>query len=220
MKIRIARLPLAVCFLTLFNCFAAFAQNQPAQPPVQTLPPNYGANAAPINPVEILSTEMVQLRKSLQTMNKRLSEISERLAEPDVKQTLRAVAKQNKILLNLEVLTRAEQRAETMRKQLIELTEKENQLKARLAQVEEDSRPENINRNLNVVGTTRTPEIREDRRRYLETERSSLQNLIQQVSQNRFRLENEVQEADLLVDRLRKTVLPTIEKEIEIVNSN
>jgi exonuclease VII large subunit len=220
MKIQIACLSLIVCALTLFNCFAVLAQNQPAQPPVQTPPPNFGANPAPANPLEILSAEMSQLRKSLQTMNKRLSEISERLAEPDVKHTLRAVAKQNKILLNLEVLTRAEQRAETMRKQLIELTEKENQLKARLAQVEEDSRPENINRNLNVVGTTRTPEIREDRRRYLETERSSLQNLIQQVSQNRFRLENEVQEADLLVDRLRKTVLPTIEKEIEIVNSN
>lgn len=220
MKIQTARLPLAACLITLFNCSAVFAQNQPAQPIVQNQPQNYGANPAPTNPVEILSTEMVQLRKSLQTMNKRLSEINERLAEPDVKQTLRAVAKQNKILLNLEVLTRAEQRAETMRKQLIELTEKENQLKARLAQVEEDSRPENINRNLNVVGTTRTPEIREDRRRYLETERSSLQNLVQQISQNRFRLENEVQQADLLVDRLRKTVLPAIEKEIETVNSN
>lgn len=212
MKIQTRYLPLIVCTV-LFNASALFAQQAASKPmlPAQNYPANVSTN-------EALTGEVAELRKSLESINTILSNISEKLGTTDLKQTLESVAKQNRMLLNLDILTRTEQRAETLRKQLIELTEKENSLKARLAQVEEDVRPESIDRNINVMGTTRAPEMRETRRRYLENERNSLQNLIQQVYQNRIRLENDVQQADTLVNRLRQRLLPRIEREIEGVN--
>lgn len=212
MKIQIRFLPLVVCIF-LFNAPALFAQQAVSKPvqPVQNYAASSGTN-------EVLAIEVAELRKSLQSINTILSNISNKLGTTDLKQTLESVAKQNRMLLNLDILTRTEQRAETLRKQLIELTEKENSLKARLAQVEEDVRPESIDRTINVMGTTRAPEMRETRRRYLENERNSLQNLIQQVYQNRIRLENDVQQADSLVNRLRQRLLPRIEREIESIN--
>jgi hypothetical protein len=61
-------------------------------------------------------------------------------------------------LLNLDILTPAEQRAEGLRKQLLELIEKETLIKSRLAQIEEDMRHESIELAQNAFGTTRTAE--------------------------------------------------------------
>jgi hypothetical protein len=44
------------------------------------------------------------------------------------------------------LLMHTEERAEVLRKQLIELIEKETSFKSRLAQIDEDMRPENIER--------------------------------------------------------------------------
>lgn len=69
-------------------------------------------------------------------------------------------------------MTRAEQRAEALRKELLERIEKEASLKSRLVQIEEEIRPESIERAMNPIGSTRTVELRDVRRRVLENERS------------------------------------------------
>ena len=105
-----------------------------------------------------------------------------------------------------------------MRKQLIELIEKETSFKTRLMQVEEDLRPDSIDRAISLVGSTRTSELRDVRRRVLENERKGVESLLSQTSQSRLRLEEDVKQADALVQRLRQRLLPLIEKEIEKMN--
>ena len=118
-----------------------------------------------------IANELGLLRKSLQTLNARLQTISDGLLAPDTKSEAESKERLKRISTNFDLLTRAEERAEILRKQLIELIEKETQFKMRLAQLEEDMRPENIERTLSTYGTTRTVEIRETRRRVLENEK-------------------------------------------------
>jgi hypothetical protein len=208
-----------VYILTVSN--ASLAQNperrQTNPPPqIQEQSPNLSSNAG----VETIASEIGLLRQSLQTLNARLRTISEKLLAPDSKQGDSPGLQQNRISLSLELLGRAEQRAEVLRKQLLELIEKETSSRSRLVQIEEEMRPESIERASSLVGSTRTLEVRDVRRRVLENERRGYESLLRQTSEVRVRLEEDVRQADALVFRLRQRVLPLIEKEIEKINPN
>ena len=215
------RLFSAVLVVILFS-FPSFAQtaerrqsNATPQAPEQaaTLPPN-------ANSMDIVANEIGLLRKSLQTLNIRLREISEKVFAPDSNQGGSSNDKQRRITLNLELLTRAEQRAEALRKELFERTEKETSLRSRLVQMDEEIRPESIERALNPIGSTRSVELRDVRRRVLENERRGVESLLNQTTQSRLRLEDDVKQADGLVSRIRQRILPLIDKEIEKINPN
>jgi hypothetical protein len=205
-------LPFAVCVLILFS-LPTSAQtprtNTPSQAQEQTasLPPNASS-------MDVVANEIGLLRKSLQTLNARLREISEKVLATNPNE------KPNNIVLSLDVLMRAEQRAELLRKQLLELIEKETAFKSRLVQLEEEMRPESIERSMNLVGTTRTAELRDARRRVLENERKGFESLLYQTSQSRSRLEDDVRQADVLVAKLRQRIIPVIEREIDKINAN
>ena len=170
------------------------------------------------HPTDAVSNEIGLLRKSLQTLNTRLREISDKLFTPDAKPGGPSDKTEDRISRNLDPSSRTEQRAELLRKLLIELIEKETAFKTRLVQVEEDLRPESIDRAISLVGSTRTPELRDVRRRVLENERRGVESLLNQTSQSRLRLEEDVKPADALVYRLRQRLLPLIEKEIDKIN--
>jgi hypothetical protein len=119
--------------------------------------------------------------------------------------------KQKTLLLNLDILTRAEQRAESLRKQRFELVEKENTIQTRLDQIEYDIRPEMIERSTNMTGSLRPEELRDSRRKSLELERKSLQSLLLDVQSTRVSLETSVKNAEDLVVRLRSK----LEKDID-----
>jgi hypothetical protein len=213
---------IVICVVTLFG-IPSFAQTPErhrtnsapqAEGQLPNLPPN-------LNSIDMVANEIELLRKSLQTLNTRLRELSEKIPAPDSKQSDPSKDQKDLISRNLDILSRAEQRAEAMRKQLLELTEKEAAFKIRLVQIDEDMRPESIERSINPLGgTTRTPELREVRRRVLENERRAAESLLNQTSQSRLRLEEDVRQADSLVSRLRQRLLPLIEKEVEKINPN
>lgn len=220
MTMHIRLFPAALFVVTLFS-LPSFAQtaerhqaNSTPQEPEQlaNLPPN--ANSTD------MANEIGLLRKSLQTLNIRLREISDKVLAPDSNQGGLSSDKQHRISLNLELLTRAEQRAEALRKELFERTEKETSLRSRLVQMEEEMRPESIERALNPLGSTRTVELRDVRRRVLENERRGVESLLNQTTQSRLRLEDDVKQADSLVSRIRQRILPLIDKEIEKINPN
>src|SRR5262245_10496463 len=167
------------------------------------------------NSTDAVANELGLLSKSLQTLNSRLKAISEELLVPDSKQEKEQNERLKKISTNFDLLTRAEERAEILRKQLIELIEKETAHKIRLTQLEEDMRPENIERSMSAIGTTRTVELRDNRRRTLENEKRGVENLLSITSQARLRLEEEVRQADQMVSKLRMRLFPLIEKEID-----
>jgi hypothetical protein len=154
-------------------------------------------------------------------LNARLREISEKLLSPAATGTGDAPGgKLNPIAQNLDILARAEQRAEGLRRQLLELTEKETAYRTRIMQLDDDTRPDSIDRSLSGVGTTRTSELRELRRRQLDNERRGVELLLGQAAASRVRLEDDVRQADSLVARIRQRLLPIIEREIDKLNPN
>jgi exonuclease VII large subunit len=190
------RLPLLLSLLML-AVVPAFAQTQPTTAD------------------DSLTNEVAALRKSLQTLNSRLQTISDGLLSPAKKNEDTANESIRKVVTNLDLLAHAEQRAEGLRKQLIELIEKETTYKIRMGQFDEDLRPENIERSMVGIGGTRTAEMRDTRRRGLESEKKGVDNLLSVTTQSRIRLEEDVRQADMLVTRLRQRLFPLIEKEID-----
>jgi hypothetical protein len=212
----------AVAFVGLLLGISVFAQDagrpqtnaaSEAQSQLPNLPPNS-------NSLDVVANEIGLLRKSLQTLNARLREISEQHVASDSSDNASAENKQPSIVRNLALLTQVETRAETMRRQLFELIERETALKSRQVQLEEDMRPENIERALNPIGTTRTVELRDARRRVLENERRGVDALLIQTTQARIRLEEDLRQADALVAKLRQRLFPLIDKEIEKIQPN
>jgi hypothetical protein len=76
-------------------------------------------------------------------------------------------------------------------------------------------RPDSIDRSLTGVGTTRTSDLRELRRRQLDNERRGVEILLNQANASRLRLEDDVKQADTLVARIRQRLLPIIEREVD-----
>jgi hypothetical protein len=111
--------------------------------------------------------------------------------------------KQKRLLLNLDILSRAEQRSDALRKQVFDMMEKENTIRAKLDTVEYDLRPEMIERSVALIGTLRPEEIRASKRKSLESERTNLQTLLTEIQRTRSSLEISLQRADALVEKLR-----------------
>lgn len=111
--------------------------------------------------------------------------------------------KQKRLLLNLDILTRAETRSESLRKQLFDMIEKESGIKTRIEQLENDSRPEMIDRSVAFAGSLRPEEIRDARRKNMASEKQNLQSLLTGIQSSRAALESNVQKSDQLVEKLR-----------------
>ena len=215
---RVKFLLVVVCVMT-FSFASAAQTTERRQANLRTLPQEPSPTSSSNAGVDPVANEIALLRQSLQTLTARLGQLSEKLLAPGPKSGDQQDVR-NRISLSLELLGRAEQRADAMRKQLLELTEKETAYKSRLVQLEEDMHPESIERATSLVGTTRTPELRETRRRVLDNDRRGYENLLRITSESRAQLEDDLRRADMMVSRLRQRVLPLIEKEIERINPN
>ena len=119
-------------------------------------------------------------------------------------ETLTKMREEQKSMLDMERLTRAETRAESLRAQLREVLEKSSNLQARVEEIDYAVKPENIERSVGVYGTTRPEELREARRRQLESERTRLQTQLATLETSRVRLELAIATADREVDMLRE----------------
>jgi hypothetical protein len=89
-----------------------------------------------------------------------------------------------------ETSSSSAQRADDLRSQLSEMQSKEAELQARLRQIDDDIKPENIARSLAGFGSTRPEELREHRRRQLEIERQGVIRQLNLVVVNRERLQS------------------------------
>jgi septal ring factor EnvC (AmiA/AmiB activator) len=119
--------------------------------------------------------------------------------------------RQQVLLTNLDILTKSEQRAESLRKQRFEMIDKESTIRTRLDQLEVDIRPESIERSVATVGTLRPEELREAKRKSLEAEQKNLQNLLNDVVAARTRIEADILRSDALTEKLRTR----LEKDID-----
>ncbi len=189
-----------VLIYTLASVYSLFAQTNP-----QT-------NSFPqTDPLQNISQEITKISRSVQAFNKGIQELLEKFM---VGKGMQLNERQQKLLLGFEVLNRAEQRLEILQKFQIELTQKEGEIKTRMGQVEEAMQPDNIDRSIAFIGTTRGEEMRGGRRQTLETERKSLQNVLAQIQRNLSQTGDELKQAETFVISLRRKILPQIEAEI------
>jgi len=143
-----------------------------------------------------LPSETTQRLKELQARIKKL--------ENAPKNDKNTYEERQKILLtNLDILTKAEQRVESLRKQRFELVDKESSIQTRLDQIELDLRPESIDRTVATIGTLRPEEYRDARRKSLEAEKKNLTNLQNEVVNTRLGLDQNLLNASALVEKLR-----------------
>ena len=90
----------------------------------------------------------------------------------------------------------AAESAEKLRLQLIEVQAQEDSLRARAEQLDEALKPENIERSLAGIGSTRPEELREARRRQLQKERDGIAAQLQTLETSRLRLEAAIRDAE------------------------
>ena len=194
--------------------FAAEAQATKVKPkPMATPPVLTGAEiiSRADDYVEAPPVEKA-LTKQTTTMNAaRIKELTERVKKLETTQASTYDEKQKRLLLNLDILTRAEQRSESLRKQLFEMIEKENSVKSRLEQIEFDIRPEMIERTLQLSGSMKPEEVRDNRRKSLAAERTNLQALLTEIQSTRSNLNVNLQKSEIMVEKLRTK----LEKDID-----
>lgn len=135
--------------------------------------------------------------------DQRIKELSDRIKSLEAGRKNDYDEKQKRLSLNLDILTKAESRAESLRKQLFEMVEKETTVQTRLEQIRFDARPEAIERSTAFVGSMRPEEIRDQRRKSLDVERKNLETLLTQIQTSRASLEENVSKADFLVEKVR-----------------
>jgi len=104
------------------------------------------------------------------------------------------------VLLTLAASVYAQDAAETvdkLRAQLLEVQAKEDALRTRAQQLDESLKPENIERSLAGVGSTRPEELRESRRRQLTIERDGVLAQLQTLETGKQRLEAALANAEV-----------------------
>ncbi len=119
--------------------------------------------------------------------------------------------KQKRLLLNLNILTVAETRADNLRKQLFEMVEMESEIQNKLEQIENDSRPENIDRSVAFAGTLRPEELRDMRAKNLDSAKRQFQSRLTQIQDRKSNLEINITRTDQQVEKLRAK----LEKDID-----
>ncbi len=103
------------------------------------------------------------------------------------------------LMLSVNVYAQeAAERVEKLRAQLLEVQTKENALCARVEQLNESIKPENIERSLAGIGSTKPEELREARRRQLTIERDGVLAQLKTLETSRQRLEAAIATAETL----------------------
>jgi len=92
----------------------------------------------------------------------------------------------------------AAERVENLKAQLLDVQGREADLRGRLQELDEMIKPENIERSLAGVGSTRPEELREARRRQLSIERDGVLAQLQTIETSRLRLEGALANAEAL----------------------
>lgn len=147
------------------------------------------------------SSQPKKRRAGAQDMQETINALSNQVNRLNDK--LSQMQEKDRSLLDMERLTRAEQRAEALRAQQLDTESKLADLQSKLDQIEYSLKPENIERAAGY-GTVHPEEARESRRRQLENEKARVLAQIKILENSRTRLETSIGTADAEVDALRR----------------
>jgi septal ring factor EnvC (AmiA/AmiB activator) len=116
---------------------------------------------------------------------------------------INSMEQSQRTLVDLERLSRAEQRSADLWKQLRDVEAQQADLQSRLEEIDYQLRPENIDRAVAGFGSMRPEELREQRRKSLENEKLRVQKQLDQLAANHSRLETAIAGADADIERIR-----------------
>ena len=105
---------------------------------------------------------------------------------------------------------------EKLRAQMLEVQAKEEALRARVQQLEESLKPENIERSLAGVGSTKPEELRESRRRQLTIERDGVLAQLKILEAGKQRLETAIANAEALAYQQSARPAPTAGNQVMV----
>ncbi len=163
------------------------------------------------DPINNISAELTKIARSVQTLNDRMKAFVDKFEKVG---SMSLTEKQLDIVFGMELLIRAEQLIAGHQRTQVELTEKLNESRGKLAQVDIDLRPRSIDRSVALVGTTETEELRDNKRQRLQAERQSLFVLTTQIQENITENNEKLRQAQILANTLRRQYLPQIDREI------
>ncbi len=135
------------------------------------------------------------MKKTIRVLSTQVDKLSDKLTQMEESQ---------RSLLDLERLSRAESRSAALRGELRDVQAKEADLEAKAEQIDYDLKPENIERSTSGYGTTHPEDLREQRRRQLESEKQRLRKQLDQLAVSHTRLDETIATSDAEIDRLHK----------------
>jgi len=137
-----------------------------------------------------------------EAMKQTIRDLSSQVNQLNTK--ISSMEQSQRTLVDLERLSRAEQRSADLWKQLREVEAQQSDLQSRLEEIDYNLRPENIDRAVAGFGSMRPEELREQRRKSLESEKLRVQKQLDQLAANHERLETAIAGADAEIERIRK----------------
>src|SRR5258706_11193486 len=158
-------------------------------------------NPAETNPTDAQPTrpssdqDPEEMKKTIHTLSTQVDQLSDKITQMEESQ---------RSLVDLERLSRAEQRAVSLRSELRDVQAKQAELGAKAEQLDYDLKPENIERSVAGYGTTHPEDLREQRRHQLESEKQRVTKQLDQLNAGSARLEESIATADAEIERLRK----------------
>ena len=136
-----------------------------------------------------------QLRKNVQQLTSENQRLKRRVAELEKDRLATTIQEQ---------LEKEEQRGEALQLHLFEIGEKEGPLQARLDQINQQLRPEALERTMAGVGSVHPEDARDEVRKRLSGERARLQAQLDLLRQDRGRTQASLATTDASIQRLKQ----------------
>jgi hypothetical protein len=136
-----------------------------------------------------------RLQKDVARLNAEVQRLRKRVTDLEKDQQVSAIRDQ---------LLKEEKRSEDLQLHLTEIADKEANIQPNLELVNQQMRPENIERELAAVGSTKPEEVREEVRRRRAAEQQRLQTQLLQLRQDKTRTQSSLSTADLMIQRLKQ----------------
>lgn len=198
------RLSLFLC-LILLQVAAVSSQQQPST--VAPVYQNYPASTQ----LDLITNQLGRISLSIDRLQTNWKSFFESFSS---NQGLRMSERQQKLLLAFEVLNRAEQRLGNLQKMRLDSTEKLSSMRLQLARINDDLRPESIDRYVSTRGTLDADQLRDMRRQTLTRERTELTNILNQIQSDLDTTNNDIRTTEQFLRNIRNRIFPEIEKEL------
>ena len=138
--------------------------------------------------------EMEELRKLIRQLNAEVARLKIENAK---------LEKYRQVDYLRDQLTKEEQRVESLQKELTDIGTRETSLQKRLDEIEPQLRPSQIEQSRAGVGSMRPEEDRDAVQRQLSNEKRRIQTQLEQLQQNRVRIQSAISSAEASIATLR-----------------